>query len=43
MFIIYVKVPVQIFLTKSESVTMGPVVEFIWNDPTIRISADCYY
>ena len=35
MFIIYVKVPLQIFLAKSESVRWGPLVEFIWNDPIV--------
>ena len=36
MFIIYVKVPLQIFLAKSESVRWGffqILVDFIWNDP----------
>ena len=38
MFIIYVKVPVPNFLAKSESVSMGPRVQFIWNDPLTKSS-----
>ena len=36
----YIKVQVLKFLAKSESVNMGPLVEFmIWNDPPVFIKA----